>query len=236
MCGRTKLTVAFEDLRELYQLSQREPPADFGPKYNLAPSELQAVVRQGERGGRRLDLLRWGLIPWWAKDPKIAHRLINARSEDVATKPAFRDAFKSRRCLVVVDGFYEWKSTDGSRRPFLIRMPDGAPFALAGLWERWANEDGEVVETCAILTQASRGTISELHDRMPVVLPEADFPAWLDPKIHDVEALAQAIASTTEVDRLVVQEVNKRVNSPKNDDPSVLDPPEPETSPRLPGT
>jgi putative SOS response-associated peptidase YedK len=225
MCGRTKLTTSFEELRELYDLPQEEPPAAFGPKYNLAPSQLQAVVRQGEQGGRRLDLLRWGLIPWWAKDERIAHRLINARSEDVATKPAFRDAFKQRRCLVVVDGFYEWKSTDGSRRPFLLHMPGGAPFALAGVWERWATGDGEVVETCAVLTCAARGLIAKLHDRMPVILSEDAFPAWLDPKMHRPDALARLLGSE-ESDKLVLQEVSKRVNSPKIDDASVLDPPD----------
>src|SRR5580698_5260930 len=155
MCGRTILTTADKELRELFGL-ERAP--GLQPHYNTPPSQPVAVVRV-LRGspGRSLDPLRWGLIPAWAKDAKLGNKLALARVETVATTPAFRDAFRSRRCLVVVDGFYEWKRDGkGPGQPFVIRRPDGAPFALAGVWDRWTSKDGEIIESCAILTQPAQ--------------------------------------------------------------------------------
>jgi putative SOS response-associated peptidase YedK len=180
MCGRTALTTSPEDLREAFGLA--ETP-QLVPHYNVPPSQPVAVVRvlrhdrsrpPAAAGARTMDLLRWGLVPAWAKDIKLGHKLSLARVETAATTPAFRDALRRRRCLVVVDGFYEWKRSAASARvrsqPFFVFRADRAPFALAGLWERWVSSDGEVVESCAILTQPARAPVDAVHDRMPLVV------------------------------------------------------------------
>ena len=172
MCGRTVLAASPENLREVFGLDH---VPELKPHYNIPPSQPLAVVRVlrgSPTPARTMDLLRWGLVPAWADDLKMGNRLALARVETVATTPAFRDAFRSRRCLVVVDGFYEWKRDGKSAsHPYVFRRPDQAPFALAGLWDRWTSKDGEVVESCAILTQPALPPVSEVHGRMPVMLP-----------------------------------------------------------------
>jgi putative SOS response-associated peptidase YedK len=224
MCGRTALTASPDDLREIFGLD--ETPT-LAPHYNVPPSQPLAVVRVMRDRGRKLELLRWGLVPSWADDVKIGHRLSLARIETAATTPAFREAVRRRRCLVVVDGFYEWKR-DGTKssQPYFLRRPDGAPFALAGLWDRWVSKDGEVVESCAILTQAAQPPADAVHDRMPVVLEEEAWDAWLDPGRADVSGL---LAPRTP--DLVTYPVSHYVNDPRHDDERCLErsePPEPE--------
>lgn len=221
MCGRTALTTNPEDLREIFGLDETPP---LVPHYNVPPSQPLAVVRvMRSSSGRKMELLRWGLVPFWADDPKVGHRLALARVETVATAPAFRDALRRRRCLVVVDGFCEWKR-DGKRsgRPYFARRADGAPFALAGLWDRWVSKDGEVVESCAILTQPARPPVDAIHDRMPVVLERETWDAWLDPQRTDASSLLEP----REPD-LVVQPVSSYVNDPRHDDPLCQAPGEP---------
>jgi putative SOS response-associated peptidase YedK len=217
MCGRTALTASPEDLREVFGLD--ETP-DLVPHYNVPPSQPVAVIREGMR---RIELLRWGLIPRWADDPKVGHRLSLARIESVATTPAFRDALRKRRCLVVVDGFFEWDAGGAPRQPYFIRRPDRAPFALAGLWDRWSSKDGEVIESCAILTQPARPPVDAVHGRMPLVLEKEAWDPWLDSRQEDVGSLLHE-----RTPELVAYPVSLHVNDPRHDDPRCLEQSEPE--------
>lgn len=186
MCGRTQLTVPFRVIASLYraEYSGEQP---WGPSLDVRPTQVQAVIRQGD-SGRELALLKWGLIPFWSKDKSIANKTFNARSEEVEKKPAFRAAFKSRRCLVVVTGFYEWthRENEPGKRKYLFQMPQGKPFAFAGLWESWTDKStGEIVESCTILTKAAEGKMRDYHERMPVLIDGEDADAWIDPKLTD---------------------------------------------------
>jgi putative SOS response-associated peptidase YedK len=220
MCGRTVLAASPDNLREVFGLDH---VPELRPRYNVPPSQPVAVVRvmRGSPGrARTMDLLRWGLLPPWAEDRKASHKLALARVETVATTPAFRDAFLSRRCLVVVDGFYEWKREGKTAsHPYLLRRADGAPFALAGLWERWTARDGEIVESCAILTQPALPPLSEIHDRMPVVLAPDAWDRWLDPACSDVSSLLARRPA-----ELVAQAVSTYVNDPRHDDIRCMEP------------
>ncbi len=224
MCGRTALTAAPEDLREVFGLDELP---ELTPHYNIPPSSPIEVVRV--RPGstrRRLEPVRWGLIPTWAKDPKIGHKLALARTETVATSRAFRDALRTRRCLVAVDGFYEWRREGKSGSvPFFARRVDRRPFALAGIWSRWVSADGEVVESCAILTQPARPPFDAIHDRMPLVLERDAWDRWLDPTATDADAIAPLLAPRTP--DLAVHPVSAYVNDPRHDDPTCIEPSEP---------
>jgi putative SOS response-associated peptidase YedK len=228
MCGRTALTASPEDLREIFDL---EETPHLVPHYNVAPSQPQAVVRVMRTGERKMELLRWGLVPFWASDVKAGNRLSLARVETVATSPAFREALKKRRCLVVVDGFYEWKqdpaggTTRGRKKsqPYFLRRPNGAPFAIAGLWDKWVSKDGEVVESCAMLTQPARPPVDAIHDRMPIVLAEDAWDRWLDRGVSDVSALLRR----DHAPELVMYPVSPYVNDPRHDDPQCLERSEP---------
>jgi putative SOS response-associated peptidase YedK len=221
VCGRTALTASPEDLREAFGL---EETPELAPHYNVPPSSTVHAVRVlKSRPGRRLEALRWGLVPPWAADPKIGHKLSLARVETVVTAPAFRKAIRTRRCLVAVDGFFEWKRAGTkASRPFLVRRADGKPFALAGVWERWTSSDGEVLESCAILTQPARPPVDAVHDRMPLVLEPAAWTDWLDPRVVDPHAV-EALLRIREPE-LVAFAVSRRVNDPRFDEPSCLEP------------
>ncbi len=153
---------------------------DFPPRYNIAPTQPIVVIRQGARVDREGLLMRWGLIPGWVKDPKGFATLINARAETVAEKPSFRAAFRHRRCLIPADGFYEWTGSAGAKQPHLIRLKTRALFAFAGLFETWMGLDGSEIDTATIITTAANADVATIHDRMPVILPETEFAAWLD--------------------------------------------------------
>jgi putative SOS response-associated peptidase YedK len=186
MCGRFSLTSSNEGLVNYFGLARG---LALEPRYNIAPSQPVAAVRV-EAGERSLVLLRWGLIPFWAGDPKIGYRMINARAETAHKTPAFRAAFRGRRCLIPASGFYEWDKKGGSRQPWHIRRANGQPLALAGLWEHWEGEEGKVViESCTILTIAASEPVARLHDRMPVILEPEDYDLWLDPGEQGVERL-----------------------------------------------
>jgi putative SOS response-associated peptidase YedK len=191
VCGRFLQLSSRDELARLFGFETADDVPDLFPRYNVAPTQPVAAVRQDD-GRRALVLLRWGLIPPWAKDQKIAYSCINARAETVAEKPAFRAAFKARRCLIPASGWYEWQATGGKhKQPFHFRRTDGKPFAFAGLWERWHGGDGEPVETCAILTTTANEVARPVHERMPVILAPGDFAAWLDPRtpaaqLHDL--------------------------------------------------
>ena len=190
------------------------------PRYNIAPTQLVAVVRLDD-GQRVIKPLRWGLIPSWAKDARIGNSLINARSETVAEKPAFRAAFKKQRCLIPTTGFYEWVATGGKKKqPLHIGMIDGRPFALAGLWERWSDAEGAVVESCTILTTTANDLMRPFHDRMPVILAPADYGTWLDPQTP-IEAL-QALLRPYPAEGMVAVPVGSYVSNPRHEGPQCL--------------
>jgi putative SOS response-associated peptidase YedK len=179
MCGRFRLSRADKQIAEHFDTPDE---MEWSPRYNIAPAQRVAVVRQNsERPVRQFSLMRWGLIPYWAKDPSIGYKMINARAETVAEKPAYRESFKSRRCLIPADGFYEWKKAGKVKQPYHFGMADDSIFAFAGIWDRWKNPQGEVIETCLILTTTPNALLADVHDRMPVVLPLEHYDLWLDP-------------------------------------------------------
>lgn len=196
---------------------------DVAPRYNIAPTQSVAVVRERVQGARELVLLYWGLIPSWSRDRAMGARMINARAETLAEKPAFRGAFRARRCLVVADGFYEWQKLGDRKRPHHIRMADGRPFAFAGLWERWEGAGGEAVESCAIVTTTPNRLLAPIHDRMPAIVEPGLYAAWLDPRQHDADALAGILRPYAAED-LIVTPVSQRVNNPANDGPECVRP------------
>ena len=217
MCGRYLITTPVEAIRRIFGV--RQSP-NLGPRYNVAPTQSVPIVRRGE-AGRELVTVRWGLVPFWAKDLKIGHKLINARAETVADKPAFRDAFKRRRCLVIADGFYEWRRIDGGKQPYLIRVAGGRPFAFAGLWDHWTDkQSGERVESCTIIVTAANALVAPIHDRMPVILAPADYDRWLDPSAADGAALLPAFPAG----EMEAFAVSPRVGNVRNDDPGLIEP------------
>ncbi len=217
MCGRYTLKSSPQAVASLCNL----PPIEaYKPRYNIAPSQEVIGVRAG-RAGREWARLRWGLIPSWAKDPKIAYSLINARSETAADKPSFRSAMKRRRCLIPADGFYEWKKVGKQKLPLYIRLRDESPFAFAGLWESWQPPQGDPVETCTILTTTANEVVAPFHERMPVILPNECFDAWLDPGDADAAGLAPLLVPYP-AESMVAVPANPIVNSPKVDSPECL--------------
>jgi putative SOS response-associated peptidase YedK len=213
MCGRYTLRKPATEIAEEFDLP--EVPV-LMPRFNVAPTQNVAVVRlEPDQRVRGLDTLRWGLIPSWADDPSIGNRMINARAETVAEKPAFRHALKAKRCLVVADGFFEWQKIDGRKQPFYIKMRDDHPFAFAGLWERWTRGDVPI-ESCTIITTGANELMQPIHDRMPVVIPKSAYDIWLDLTIKDHERL-QPLLAPYPSDEMVAYTVSTLVNSPKND-------------------
>ncbi len=223
MCGRITLTSSGRELAEQFELAS-PPAADvLAPRYNIAPSQEIATVRTSREGLRVLSFERWGLVPHWAKDSAIGNRLINARSETAATKPAFRDALAHRRCIVPADGFYEWSGRGSERRPYLFQREDRCLLGLAGLYERWIGEGGEVIDSCTILTTDANATLRPFHDRMPVILMPEDYGRWLDREKQaagDVVSLLRPCPA----DWLRPNPASTRVNDPRNDDPACLVP------------
>lgn len=223
MCGRFTLRASPGVIAEQFGLF--EAP-DFAARYNIAPSQPVPVVRlrpADPEGRRELVLLRWGLVPSWADDPSIGNRLINARAESAARKPAFRKAFVRRRCLVVADGFYEWQGVGRSKRPYLIRMRDERPFAFAGLWESWDGADHSHIESCTILTTEANALVRPLHDRMPVVIAPEDYARWLDASDEAAER-AGALLRPFAAEPMVAIPVSTRVNNPAHEDPGCIAP------------
>jgi putative SOS response-associated peptidase YedK len=211
---------------ELGDLLPRPPSLfewDPTPAYNIAPTQLLAAVRPtADAGGRELVALKWGLIPSWANDAKIAAGCINARAETVTEKPAFRAAFKKRRCLILADGYYEWTGKPGKKQPWHFHLPNDAPFAFAGLWECWKPEGGDPIETCTIVTTAANEFSSKYHDRMPVIVEADDFSQWLDPSSQPADLLP--MLESRPVPNLHVVAANPLANNPRNQGPSLLMP------------
>lgn len=215
MCGRFTLRTPLTVLVDQFHFDIGN--AQLALRYNIAPTQDVAAVRLVD-GNRQLALLRWGLIPSWAKDTKIGGSTINARADTVATKPAFRAAFKRRRCLVLADGYYEWLKVGKSKQPYLYEVDGGKPFAIAGLWESWwgtAGPDTPAVESCTILTTEANELARKVHDRMPVILDEGDYDAWLEPASGDVAHLLTPLSA----ERMAARPVSTYVNNARNEGP-----------------
>ena len=219
MCGRYTLTLDPAELQDLFELT--EPvPAGLAPRYNIAPTQPVAVIANGPQ--RKLELFRWGLIPSWAKDPDIGNRLINARSETLADKPAFRAALKKRRCLILADGFYEWKRQGQRKTPMYFQVAQGKPFAFAGLWELWTGPDQSPVRSCTIITTRANSVVEPIHDRMPVILPPAAYAEWLSPgelPAAQIQTFLQPFSAPMQVFA-----VSPAVNNPAHDSPECVRP------------
>ena len=225
MCGRYTLRTPLTVLARHFQFELGESLPDFGPLFNIAPTTDVAAVRSGADGRRELAFLHWGLVPSWAKDAKLAYSTINARADTVATKPAFRAAFKKRRCLVLADGFYEWLRQGKTKLPYLYEVDGGQPFALAGLWESWRGPDGGTgppLESCSLITTEANELCGEIHDRMPVILDSADYDRWLDPQVQDSVELA-ALLTPFPSERMTARPVSTFVNNVRNQGPQCVE-------------
>jgi len=222
MCGRFTLRTPTPVLVTTFRVNTFP---ELGPRFNIAPTQQVAVVRNRD-AERQAVAMHWGLVPSWAKDPKIGNRMMNARSETAASKPSFRAAFQRRRCLVVADGYYEWKRIGKQKQPFLVRLHDDRPFAMAGLWESWqGNENGSSAEpmlSCTILTTDSNELTSDLHDRMPVILAEANWNAWLEP-IGDSSDPLQSLMVAHPSDEMKMDPVSTYVNNSRNEGPGCVE-------------
>ena len=220
MCGRFTLTADQDSFEDRFSLTG----FDLGwvPSFNIAPTqEVLTVTNDGSEN--RPELMRWGLVPSWTKDPKIGNRMINARSETLTEKPSFRTAFKRRRCLIPADGFYEWTREGKAKKPMLITANPGGLFAFAGLWETWKQPDGSWLLTCAIITTSANEFMTSIHDRMPVILPREFEASWLDPEERDTAMLSELLLPY-DTDRMEGYEVSTLVNSPRNNFPEVIEP------------
>ena len=208
MCGRYALDADPTRFAEHFQLTGE---VAFSPSWNIAPSTRICTITADDQSQRHLHLMRWGLIPSWAKDPTIGNKLSNARGETVAEKPSFRSAFKSRRCLIPASGFYEWKTEASKKNPWYISLRDGNPMAFAGIWETWRPQGGETVETCCIITTGANELMEPIHDRMPVILDVDRWDTWLSSQIHQPELLLPMI-QPHEADTMQAWPVSREVN------------------------
>jgi putative SOS response-associated peptidase YedK len=219
MCGWFSMFSHVKSLGERFNIEEILKTPE--PRYNIAPGQRIATVIQRER--RRLTEMRWGLVPSWAEDTKIGNRLINAQSETIAGKPAFRSAFKKRRCLILANSFFEWQKTGEVKTPMLIRLKTQEPFAMAGLYEYWKMKSGKVLESCTIVTTAANDFMKPIHDRMPVILRNENEDKWLNPELQDTTQVMELLQPVDE-DIMEAYEVSTYVNSPKNQDAVVIRP------------
>lgn len=213
MCGRFTLTQSAEEITEFFGLSE---VLELTPRYNIAPSQLIAAIIQ-DKGSQenKLKWMRWGLIPSWAKDTRIGYKLINARSETLTEKPSFRNAFKHRRCLIIADGFYEWQKQEKHKQPYYIQLRDKQPFAFAGLWETWQQEDEKAIISCTIITTEANALMQPIHDRMPVILSPDVYEQWLDPTFAQSNDLQEYLKPYDS--EMIATPVSNVVNNPVHD-------------------
>jgi len=220
MCGRYAFFSPAEAVKRTFALDLLP---ELKPRYNIAPTQSVAALRVAEEGRRTLVMLHWGLVPHWAKERAIGNRMINARSETLAEKPSYREAFRRRRCLVLADGWYEWQPAPGGKQPWVVRLRDPRPIAFAGLWEKWKDPaGGELLESCTIVTCDASESIRRIHDRMPAVLPEQSWDRWMDPACSDTEALSK-ILGPYDAKALRAWQVSRLVNAPKNEGPKLIE-------------
>lgn len=219
MCGRFTFTQPENLVTEVFQLSSSPT---LSPRYNIAPTQsVPTVLLDSDDGERQFKMLRWGLIPSWAKDMKMGAALINARAETVAEKPAFRSAFKRRRCLILADGFYEWQQEEKKKQPYYFRLQEGKLFAFAGLWERWEKGEGDAIESCTIITTEANELMQPFHDRMPVILDPKDYEKWLDSQVQKPESL-QSLLQPYQSEEMTVYPVSTKVNNARTDSPDCI--------------
>ncbi len=224
MCGRYSLTTPLESVEQLFAFDARP---NLAARYNIAATQPVPILRDGASGRRELALVRWGLVPSWAKGMAAGAPLINARAETVAQKPSFRNAFKRRRCLIPADGFYEWRVVqDGPKQPYRIAMADNALFAFAGIWEHWQTAEGSELESCAIVTTEANGQVRDIHHRMPVILSLEDHEQWLSAEPGEAAMLMRPYGGA-----LVAYPVSRAVNKIRNDDPSLWEETPPDDAP-----
>jgi len=216
MCGRYRLSRRKQLVEEYFDSASDEP--DWSPRYNIAPTQPIPVIRQNPTEPiRKLSMMRWGLIPSWSKDSSLAASMINARSETAGTRPAFRDAMKSRRCLIPADGFYEWSRAGRTKQPFCFEVNEGELFAFAGIWDRWKDPSGNWMKTCSIMTTTPNAVTAAVHDRMPVILDPDNYELWLDPGMTNVAA-ASDLLKPYDARLMRCYPVSTRINHVANDD------------------
>ncbi len=227
MCGRYTLKTSGEAIAAAFKLMDHPDPI---PRYNIAPSQPVAAIAassadrsSGQSSNQReYRIFQWGLIPSWAKDPAMGNRMINARSETAAEKPSFRAAFKRRRCLVVADGFYEWKKAGKQKQPYYIQLADQSVFGMAGLWEVWESGDGSHIESCTILTTEPNELMRSIHNRMPVIVSPENYGQWLDAELQVKEPL-QSLLVPYDADAMQIRPVSTTVNNPRNETPACIE-------------
>ncbi|HEX9929306.1 MAG TPA: SOS response-associated peptidase [Pyrinomonadaceae bacterium] len=227
MCGRYVLKAEKEAIeKEFDSIVEQAKQAEQlnHPRFNIAPSQIVLAVRQFEFE-RIANGLKWGLIPSWAKEESIGNRMINARAESITEKPSFRNAFRSRRCIVPASGFYEWKQTGGkgAKQPFYFHLKDKPVFGFAGLWETWKTEEGEEIESCTIITTEANAVLAPVHDRMPIIIKPEDYEAWLDPKNFDTDDLQKFLKPYPSYE-MASHAVSRQVNSPSFDGEELINP------------
>jgi putative SOS response-associated peptidase YedK len=216
MCGRYRLSRRKQTIEEYFASTSGDE--EWNPRYNIAPTQPVPIIRQNPKEPvRELSLVRWGLIPSWAKDASVAAQMINARSETASTKPAFRDALKSRRCLIPADGFYEWQRMGKAKQPYCFEVNDGKLFAFAGIWDRWRDRTGYTIESCSILTTTPNAMTSVVHDRMPVILDPDSYDLWLDPGMTDMRVVSDLL-QPYDAQLMRCYPVSTRINHVANDD------------------
>jgi putative SOS response-associated peptidase YedK len=219
MCGRFTLRQPAERIAREFQL---EEVSDIGARYNIAPTQKILAIRQSP-DGREAGMFKWGLIPSWAKDASIGAKLINARSETVAEKPSFREAFKRRRCIIPADGFYEWQRTGSKKQPFYFHLTDDGLFGFAGLWDKWRTPNGESLETCSILTTDANEVLRHMHDRMPVILHSDDYDLWLDEDVRKQDLRGELLRPYPAAE-MNVYPVSTAINSPQHQGEELVQP------------
>jgi len=223
MCGRVRLSSDVSEIKLVFSIPPHRPTPNYPPSWNVAPTDQLPVIRYDRKAGERsLDMLRWGLVPYWAKDLNVGFANINAKAEGIETRPAFRDAFQRRRCLVPIDSFYEWKKTGTGKQPYAIALADRNLMALAGLWENWRSPAGEWMRSFAIITTTPNELCAELHNRMPVVLKPETWRVWLGEEPADASAL-KALLAPFPSEEMTCWPVSTRVGNVKNNDPSLIE-------------
>jgi putative SOS response-associated peptidase YedK len=223
MCGRVRLSSDVSEIKLVFSIPPERPAPNIAASWNVAPTDPLPIVRyDGKAGERSLDIMRWGLVPFWAKDIKVGFANINAKAEGIESKPAYREAFQRRRCLVPVDNFFEWAKTASGKQPYAIALADRGIMALAGLWETWRSPAGETVRSFAIVTTTPNALCVEIHNRMPVILPREAWPAWLGEQAADPPDL-KALLAPYPAAEMICWPISTRVGKVENNDPSLIE-------------